>query len=170
MAHLSRSAEVNRAARRATNSAGKVQSPPKHEKNVLLQSLVKHIEEEKIRKGSDYGVVASVMKQRQAQYPWLKRGMLYHLKATLVGVIKEIILQMGDYPMGRQAATFKKEFDQQNAKPHLVWLDEAFVYLLFRQEWAQTDNSTPPPNTIDTPPPTEIHSSPPIGRIGETPL
>jgi hypothetical protein len=48
------------------------------------------------------------MKQRKAQYPLLKRGMLYHLKATLGCVIKEIILQMGDYHMGRQAATLKK--------------------------------------------------------------
>jgi hypothetical protein len=71
-----RSAEVDRAARRAANSADKVKYPPKHEKNVLLQSLVKHIEAEKIRKGSNCGVIASFMKERQAQYPWLKRGML----------------------------------------------------------------------------------------------
>jgi hypothetical protein len=52
-------------------------------------------------------------------------------KGYTSGVIKEIILQMRDYPMGRQAATFKKEFDQQKAKPHLVWLNEAFVLISF---------------------------------------
>jgi hypothetical protein len=84
-----------------------MKSPPKHEKNVLLQSLVKYIEADKIRKGSDYGVIASVMKERQDQYSWLKHGMLYHLMTTLDGVIKEITLHMGCYPIGRQASTFK---------------------------------------------------------------
>jgi hypothetical protein len=101
-----RSAEVDRADRRAANSADKVKSPPKHENNVLLQSLVKHIEAEKIRKGSDYGVIASVMKERQAQYPWLKRGMLYHLMTTLDGVIKDISLHMGYYPSIGKAVRF----------------------------------------------------------------
>jgi hypothetical protein len=106
-----RSAEVDRVARRAANSEDKVKSPPKHDNNVLLQSLVKHIKAEKIRNGSDYVVIASVMKERQAQYPWLKHGMLYHLMTTLDGVIKYISLHMGYYLIGRQAATFKKSFD-----------------------------------------------------------
>jgi hypothetical protein len=69
---------------------------------------VKHIEAEKIRKGVDYGVIASVMKERKAQYQWLKLGMIYHLMTTIDGIIKEIGLYMGSYPIGRQAATFKK--------------------------------------------------------------
>jgi hypothetical protein len=48
---LTRSAEVDRAAHSAFIAADKMQLPPKHEKNVLIQSLVKHIEEEKIHKG-----------------------------------------------------------------------------------------------------------------------
>jgi hypothetical protein len=44
------SAKADRLDRRAEASAKKVKSPPKHEKNVLLQSLVKHIEEEKLKK------------------------------------------------------------------------------------------------------------------------
>jgi hypothetical protein len=40
-----RSAKADRLDRRAEASAKKVKSPPKHEKNFLLQSLVKHIEE-----------------------------------------------------------------------------------------------------------------------------
>jgi hypothetical protein len=155
-----RSTEVDRAARRAANSADKVKSPPKHEKNVLLHSLVKHIESEKIRKASDCGVIASVMKERQAQYPWLKRGMLYHLMTTLDGVIKDISLHMGSYPIGRHAATFKKSFNQQKAKPHLEWLDDTFMYVLFRAR-AGNNNSTPSPNTIKSPPP--------IRRVGVTP-
>jgi hypothetical protein len=51
------------------------------------------------------------MKEQQAQYPWLKRGMLYHLMTTLYGVIKQIILHMGCYPIDRQKASFKKAFD-----------------------------------------------------------
>jgi hypothetical protein len=86
-----RSAEVDRAARRAANSADKVKSPPKHENNVLLQSLVKHVEEQKLSKGRDYGAVALVMKDLQARYPWLKRGMIYHLMSTLDGLIEHII-------------------------------------------------------------------------------
>jgi hypothetical protein len=156
-----RSAEVNRAARRAANSADKVKSPPKHERNDLLQSLVKHIEAEKIRKGSDYSVIAFVMKERQAHYSWLKRETIYHLMTTLDGVIKDISLHMGSYPIGRQSVTFKKSFDQQKAKPHLEWLDETFMYVLFRAR-AGNNNSTPPPNTIESPPP--------IGRMGVTPI
>jgi hypothetical protein len=43
-----RSAKADRLDRRAKASAKKVKSPPKHEKNVLLQRLVKHIEEEQL--------------------------------------------------------------------------------------------------------------------------
>jgi hypothetical protein len=90
-----RSAKADRLDRRAEASAKKVKSPPKHEKNVLLQSLVKHIEEEKLRKKSDYGVIAATMKAISAQYPWLKRGMLYHLMSTLDSLVSQIILDMG---------------------------------------------------------------------------
>jgi hypothetical protein len=80
-----KSAEVDRAARRTVNSADNVKSPQKHEKNVLLQSLVKHIEEQNLSK------VMKVMKDQQAQYPWLNRGMLYPLMTLLDGLIAQII-------------------------------------------------------------------------------
>jgi hypothetical protein len=67
-----------------------------------------------------------------------KCGMLYHLMTTLDGVIKEMSLHMGSYPIGRQSASFKKSFDQQKAKPHLEF-DETFIYVLFR---AQAGNTT----------------------------
>jgi hypothetical protein len=64
-----RSAKADRAARRSATRDDKIPSPPKHEKNVLLQGLVKLVEEEKLRKGTDYGVIADIMKTRQAPYP-----------------------------------------------------------------------------------------------------
>jgi hypothetical protein len=132
-------AEVDRFARSAHNAADKVQSPPKHEKNVLLQSLVKHIEAEKIRKAGDCGVIASIIKERQTQYPWLKRGMLYHLMTTLDGVVTQNILHMGCYPIDRQTAAIKKSFDQQKAKPQLEWLDETFLHFVFKPEGGASD-------------------------------
>jgi hypothetical protein len=58
--------------------------------------------------------------------------MLYHLMTMLDSIIKYISLRMVSYPIGRQAATLKKSFDQQKAKSHLEWLDETFMYVLFR--------------------------------------
>jgi hypothetical protein len=161
-----RSAKADRLARRADASQQKIKSPPKHEKNVLLQSLVKDIQEEKLRKGSDYGVIAATMKARSAQYPWLKRGMLYHLMSTQDSLVKQIILDMDHYLPGRQASAFKKAYDKNTkAKPHMAWLDETFVHFLFKQEWTRrTVQSTTPP-----PPPT-MSSPPPIARVLPTPL
>jgi hypothetical protein len=82
--------------------------------------------------GSDYGVIASIMKERQAQYPLIKRGILYHLTTTLDGIIKENSLHIGSYPIGRQAVTSKKSFDRQKAKPHLEWLDDTCIDVLLR--------------------------------------
>jgi hypothetical protein len=59
------------------------------------------------------------MKERKAQYPWLKRGMLYHLMTMIGGVIKEISLHMGSYPIGRQAATFKRIIRSKKGKATL---------------------------------------------------
>jgi hypothetical protein len=52
---------------------------------------VKHIEADKIRKGNDCGLIASVMKDIKAQYPWLKHGLLYHLIDMLDGVINDFL-------------------------------------------------------------------------------
>jgi hypothetical protein len=85
---------------------------------------VKHIEEEKLRKKSDYGVIAATKKARSAQHSWLKRGMLYHLMSTLDSLVSQIILDMGYYSPGKQASTFKKSFDfATNDQPHMAWLD-----------------------------------------------
>jgi hypothetical protein len=52
---------------------------------------------------------------------------------------------MGDYPMGRQATSFKKVFDVYKEKPHLKWLDEPFIHFLFKQECARRTNKIMPP-------------------------
>jgi RIO-like serine/threonine protein kinase len=57
-----RSAKADRAAQRAANAAYKVPSPLKNEKNVILQSFAKQAEEEKLRKGNYYGVIANIIK------------------------------------------------------------------------------------------------------------
>jgi hypothetical protein len=149
-----RSAKADRLARRADASQQKIKSPPKHEKNVLLQSLVKDIQEEKLRKGSDYGVIAATMKARSAQYPWLKRGMLYHLMSTQDSLVKQTIFDMDHYLPGKQVSAFKKVYDKNTkAKPHMAWLDETFVHFLFKQEWTRRtvpSKITPPPPTTAT--------------------
>jgi hypothetical protein len=96
---------------------------------------VKLLEEEKLRKGTEYGAIADIMKMQQAQYPWLKRGMIYYLQATLETIVKNIIIDMGWYPINRQAQAFKHAFDEQQANPYLRWLDETSIHFLFRQEW-----------------------------------
>jgi hypothetical protein len=60
-----RSAKANRATRRAINADNKVKAPPNHDKNALLQSLVKSVEEHK-SKGRYHGAIALVMNERQA--------------------------------------------------------------------------------------------------------
>jgi hypothetical protein len=128
-----RSAKADQLDRRAEASAKNVKYHPKHEKNVLLQSLVKHIEEEKLREKSDYGVIAATMNARSAQYPWLKRVILYHLMSTLDSLVSQIILDMGYYTPGKQASAFKKSFYfVTKDQPHMVWIDETFVHFLFK--------------------------------------
>jgi hypothetical protein len=129
--------------------------------------VAKHTEEEKLRKGSDYGIIASVVKVGQAQYPWLKQGMLYNLINRRDGLIKQIMLDMGCYPMCRHTSALNYFFDCHNANSHLEWLDETFLHFLFKQEWARWTNGTE--NTNITPPPNTINLHPPIGRMGKTP-
>jgi hypothetical protein len=75
------------------------------------------------------------MKAKSAQYPWLKRGMLYHLMSTLDSLVSQIILDMGYYSPGKQASTFKKSFDVATKdKPHLAWLDETFLHFLIKKK------------------------------------
>jgi hypothetical protein len=159
-----RSAKADRLDRVTEASAKKIKSPPKHENNVLLQSLVKHIEEEKLRKKSDYGVIAATMKARSAQYPWLKRGILYHLMSTLDSLVSQIIFDMGYYSPGKQVPAFKKSLDVATKdQPHLAWLDETFVHFLFKQEYSRYRTTPPPPQSITSPPqitrvlPTQVH-------------
>jgi hypothetical protein len=148
-----RSAKADRAARRAATGDDTIPSPPKHEKKVLLQGLVKLVEEEKLKKVTDYGFIADIVKTRQVQYPWLKREMTYYLQATLDTIVKNIIIDMGWFPIGRQAQAFKHAFDEQQAKPHLQWLDKTFVHFLFRQEWNRQGGCRPQPLNRTPPPP-----------------
>jgi hypothetical protein len=104
-------------------------------------------------KKSDYGVIAATMKARSAQYPWLKRGMLYHLISTLDSLVSQIILDMGYYSPGKQASSFKKSYDVATKdKPNLAWLDETFVHFLFKQEYSRRRTTPPPPQAITSPP------------------
>jgi hypothetical protein len=106
-----------------------------------------------MRKKSDYGVIAAAMKARSAQYPWLKRGMLYHLMSTLDSLVSQIILNMGYYSPGKQASAFKKSFDVATKdQPHLAWLDETFVHFLFKQEYSHHRTTSPTPQAITSPP------------------
>jgi hypothetical protein len=57
-----RNAKALRATGCQEKADGKVKSPPKAEKSLVLQSIVRHSEELKIKRGSDYGAIASIMK------------------------------------------------------------------------------------------------------------
>jgi hypothetical protein len=93
------------------------------------------------------------MKARSAQYPWLKRGLLYHLMSTLDSLVSQIILDMGYDSPGKQASEFKKAYDvATKGKPQLAWLDETFVHFLFKQEYSRRRTTPPPPQAITSPP------------------
>jgi hypothetical protein len=100
--------------------------------------------------GVGYGIISKILKDGQAQYPWLNRGMIYHLFSTLDSLIKKIIIYMGIYPYGRQAVAFKSAFETKKEKPQLKWLDETFVSLLFKQEICRWGSPFP---TVLFPPP-----------------
>jgi hypothetical protein len=61
------SAVALRATHRQEKTDGKVKSPPKAENNLILQSIVRQCEELNIKKGSDYGVITSIVKEKQPQ-------------------------------------------------------------------------------------------------------
>jgi hypothetical protein len=82
-----RSAVSLRATRRQEKADGKVKYPAKAEKNLILQSIFRQCEELKIKKGCDYGVIASIMKEKQPQYPWLEHGMIYYMVKQLYTIV-----------------------------------------------------------------------------------
>jgi hypothetical protein len=113
-----RSAVALRATRRQEKADGKVKSPPKAEKKLILQSIVRHCEELNIKKGCDYGVMASIMKEKQPQYPWLERGMIYYMVKQLDTIVLLVQDKVKHLPRNRHNLLFAATLREMKEKKH----------------------------------------------------
>jgi hypothetical protein len=138
-----RSAVALCATRHQEKADGKVKSPPKAEKNLILQSIVRQCKELKIKKGSDYGVIASFMKEKQPQYPWLEHGMIYYMVKQLDIIVLFVEDKVKHLTKNRHNLLFAATLREMEEKKEYAWLGEPLVHTLYKTKKPQREQTTP---------------------------
>jgi hypothetical protein len=138
-----------------------VKSPPKAENNLILQIIVRQCEELKIEKGCDYGVIASIMKEKQPQYPWLERGMILYMVKQLDTIVLLVEDKVNNLLRNRHNLIFAATLREMKEKKEYAWLDEPLVHTLYKKNKPQREHARLQILFLTTPPQIIRHGTAP---------